>query len=113
MVHSEILDDWLRHRPSNIKDDSALTRRTIRDHSQFLWIELETGRQFARLAKNTKHDHIATRRRNAARVAYDTIQRFLFRPPCLPESELQLFRSELRGFRQELEQLGETFDPPK
>ena len=112
-MYSESLDEWLRHRPSSITNDSALTRRVIHDHNQFLWIELETGRQFAKLAKNTRHHHIAERRRKAARKAYDTIQRFLSHSVSFPESELTLFRSDLREFRQELVQLGETFDRPK
>ena len=116
MARSEALDDWMIHRSSSVtametwERSSAATERTVREGNSFLWLELETGQNFAELAKTSKHPATIGRRRRAARKAYDTIHHYLSRKTYLPKSQLKTFHEELRAFRRELEQLGEAFD---
>ena len=116
MAHSENLKEWMNIRSSEVtagniqQHTSAAIERTRREGSTFMWLELETGRTFARLARTSKHSSVKVRRLQAARKAYDTLQRHLSRNAPLPKSELNDFREELREFRRELEQLGEVFD---
>ena len=115
LANSENLQVWMNARSSLVtagslqQRSSATMERTKQEGSTFMWLELETGRQFAKLAQASKHGSTADRRRQAARKAYDTLQHFLSRK-TLPKSELKEFHEELREFRRELEQLGEIFN---
>lgn len=116
MADSENLKKWMDHRSSGVAADnaqqrsSAIVERTTQEGSTVMWLELETGRSFARLARTSKHSSATVRRLQAARKAYDALQRHLSRNTPLPKSELNNFREELREFRRELEQLGEVSD---
>lgn len=114
MAHSKNLDDWM-HRRSALLTQDATQKRTskVREETQqhgrnFLWSELGTGRQFAKLARTSKGAPAIARRRQAARKAYDTLLHYLSRT-SFPKSELKSFREELQEFKRELEQLGEVF----
>ena len=113
---SAALDEWMKRRSSlliaerTFEQSSAAMARAMRGGGNFLWLELETGRRFAQLARTSTHVSATARRRQAARRAYDTLQRFLSGKVTLPKSELKTFREELSEFRKELEQLGEVFD---
>ncbi len=111
MAESHNLDEWLKHRSESVTNETVQRRTSAADvNSNFLWVELETGRQFARLAKTSKNASTIARRRQAARLAYDTLQRYLSRKVYLSQFELKDFHDKLQEFRQELEQLGEVFD---
>ena len=115
LANSENLQEWMDARSSVVtagslqQRSSALREQTKLMGSSFLWLELDTGRHFARLAKTSKLSSTVARRRQAARKAYDRLQHFLSRK-TLPKSELKEFHEELREFRRELEQLGEVFN---
>ena len=116
MADSQSLDDWLKHRSSLVTEEAAVrrtsvvTEQTKRVGNSFLWLELETGRNFASLAKTAKHTSMIARRRQAARKAYDTLRHYVSGHTLLHKSELKEFQEELLKFRRELEQLGEVFD---
>ncbi len=117
MADSENLKEWMNHRSSKVASEnvqqhtSAAIGRSTRERSTFMWLELQTGRQFAKLALTSTNASTTNRRRQAARKAYDTLQRHLSRNAPLPKSELKEFHEQLRQFRRELEQLGEVFNP--
>ena len=116
MADSQALDKWIKRRSSLLGEEAAMrrtsaaTEQTKRLGNDFLWLELETGKNFASLAKTAKHTPTITRRRQAARKAYDTLRHYVSRHTLLPKSDLKEFQEELLKFRRELEQLGEVFD---
>jgi hypothetical protein len=116
IAESEALDEWMRRRSSLLTGEaagrraSALTEQSKLMRSSSMWLELDTGRQFARLAKTSKVSSTVARRRQAARKAYDTLRHYLSQHAVLSKSELKDFHEGLREFRRELEQLGEVFD---
>jgi len=115
-AYSENLNEWMRYRSASVtaegtlKRSSAVVETVLQAADDFLRLELETGRNFAKLASISKHDSDVARRRQAARRAYDTLLHYLAGKSSFSKSELRTFQEELREFKRELEQLGEVFD---
>ncbi len=109
MAESDRLDEWMRHRSLIVKTGehgSRLKERTIEQAENFLWTELETARNFVRLARSALTPDAALRRTKAARKAYDSIQAHLGN---MRASELKQFNTEVSELRRELAKLGEVF----
>jgi len=113
MANSEASDKWIEHRASDLDSHrytstfETLARTSTERGLHFLDTELSTGRRFAKLARGSKNDRVAARRRKAARMAYDSIQRHLAFAEALPKAQLNKFNAELTEFKSELQKLGE------
>src|SRR5260370_12363402 len=111
MVNSEASDKWIEHRASDLDSHRStstfetLARTSTERGLHFLDTELSTGRRFAKLARGSKNDRVAARRRKAARMAYDSIQRHLAFAEELPKVQLNKFTPTLTHFKPQLHHL--------
>ena len=107
MAYSEQRGIRLRNRTSAPR--TPVFDRTTQQLVDFLWTELRVGTEFVKLASISRNVAAAGRRRAGARKAHDTALKMLSTSTFLPESVQSQLRSALRGLKQKLEKLGETF----
>jgi hypothetical protein len=125
LAESRELDDWIKRRSLAVTQGrtsdlkmrtsdlkmraSDLKMRTTQQGRNFLWTEVATGKEFVKLALASTNNSARLRRCQAARRAYDTLERHLVWAGVLPQSELKRLREQIRELRSDLEKLGETF----
>jgi hypothetical protein len=74
----------------------------------FLKVEVHTGLTFARIAHHSTHEEKTERNRAQARLAYDTVLRFIGRV-SMTDAESASLTEQMAELKQQLKDLGELF----